>query len=70
MLIDYTLRKATFFIPYDIFTNTYRGRRINGRRRTDDDIRYFKKKQPSETKYNKGYNSRLEVRVGRKTLRN
>ena len=32
-----------------------------GRRRTDDDIRYLKK-TASETKYNTGYNSRLEVK--------
>ena len=28
MSIDYTLRKATSFTPYEIFTNTYNGRRI------------------------------------------
>ena len=40
-----------------------------GRRRTDDVIRYLKKKKKkkkkktaSETKYNTGYNSRLEVK--------
>ena len=32
-----------------------------GRRRTDDVIRYLKK-TASETKYNTGYNSRLEVK--------
>ena len=32
-----------------------------GRRRTDDVIRYLKK-TASETKYNAGYNSRLEVK--------
>ena len=34
MLIDYTLRKATSFIPYEILTNTYHGRRIL-RKKTD-----------------------------------
>ena len=28
MSIDYTLRKATSFTPYEIFTNTDNGRRI------------------------------------------
>ena len=28
MSIDYTLRKATSFTPYEIFKNTYNGRRI------------------------------------------
>ena len=28
MSIDYTLRIATSFTPYEIFTNTYNGRRI------------------------------------------
>ena len=33
-----------------------------GRRRTDDVIRYLKKNRASETNYNTGYNSRLEVK--------
>ena len=56
MLIDYTLRKATSFIPYEIFTNTYHGRRIL--RMTLFDTY---KKTANETKYNTGYNSHLEV---------
>ena len=45
MLIDYTLRKATSFIPYEIFPNTYHGRRIL--RKKTDGWRYTTlKKQP------------------------
>ena len=61
MLIDYTFGKATSFIPYEIFTNTYHGRRIL--RKKTDVLRYtIIKNTASETKYNTGYNSRLEVK--------
>ena len=61
MLIDYTLRKATSFTPYEIFTNTYHDRRIL--RKKTDGLRYtILIKTASETKYNTGYNSRLGVK--------
>ena len=62
MVIDYTLGKATSIIPYEIFTNTYHGRRIV--RKKTDGWRYtiLKKKTANETKYNTDYNSRLEVK--------
>ena len=61
MLIDYTLRKATSFIPYEIFTNKYHGRRIL-QKKTDGWRYTILKKTASETKYNTGYNNRLEVK--------
>ena len=61
MLIDYTLRKATSFIPYEIFTNKYQGRRIL-QKKTDGWRYTILKKTASETKYNTGYNNRLEVK--------
>ena len=61
LLIDYTLRKATSFTPYEISRIRIMADAFYGRRRMDDVLRYLKKKN-SETKYNSGYNSHLGVR--------
>ena len=57
MLIDYTCGKATSFIPYDIFTDTCHGRRFLRKKVDGYDV-----KTDSETNFNTGYNSSIEVK--------